>query len=82
MRLEAHASYDIGVKLRLLFCTLFVTALFAQAPNTLSPEEKKAGWRLLFDGRTFHGWRDPAKSVPPGDAWAIEDGTIKTLKRP
>jgi 3-oxoadipate enol-lactonase len=27
------------------------------APNTLSAAERAAGWRLLFDGRTFDGWR-------------------------
>ena len=41
--------------------------------EALTPEEKRAGFRLLFDGRTFHGWRDPATQKPPGDGWVIED---------
>lgn len=50
--------------------------------NTLTPAEKKQGWVLLFDGKTFRGWVDPTKQTPPGDAWSIEDGTIRTRKGP
>lgn len=58
-----------------------VTALAVCAQNALTPEEKKQGWVLLFDGKSFAGWEDPSKKTPPGDAWTIEDGAIKTLRR-
>ena len=32
-------------------------------PNTLSPMEKAAGWKLLFDGKStagWHGYKSPA----------------------
>lgn len=52
----------------------------AQAPiNTLSDAEKKAGWKLLFDGKTTNGWR----SYYPGDKpskWIIENGLLKNPK--
>lgn len=45
-------------------------------PNTLSKSEKKEGWKLLFDGKTFNGWHGfNMKGIP--DCWKIEDGIIK-----
>jgi len=38
------------------------------ADNTLTPAEKKAGWTLLFDGRTTAGWRG-FKSPKPDAGW-------------
>jgi|SRR5579872_1061353 len=52
------------------------------ADNQLTPEEKAAGWKLMFDGKSFAGWEDPAQKSPPGDNFAIEDGCLKSLKHP
>ena len=49
----------------------------AGADNVLTPEERRAGFRLLFDGKTMQGWQDPAKKNAPGDAWYVEDGCLK-----
>lgn len=49
-------------------------------PNTLSPQEKKEGWQLLFDGESFHGWRGLGRDSIPGGHWIIEDGCIKKVK--
>lgn len=54
----------------------------ASGPNSLTPEEIKAGWVLLFDGKTMDHWRDPRQMAPPGDAWTIEDGCIRTKSHP
>jgi hypothetical protein len=56
-------------------------AVFA-ADNQLTPQEKKAGWKLLFDGKTFNNWEDPTKRNPPGDSFVIEDGCLKSVRRP
>ena len=52
------------------------------ADNRLTAEEQKAGWRLLFDGRTFANWEDPRRTSPPGDAFAIEAGCLKAVAHP
>ena len=44
--------------------------------NTLSSEERRVGWRLLFDGRTSAGWRGFREKSFPACCWAIEDGSI------
>jgi len=54
----------------------------ASADNALTPAERKSGWRLLFDGRTMQGWRDPAKKNPPGNSWVVENGCLRTQLKP
>lgn len=67
---------------RLFLISLAVVSVAGAADNTLAPAEKKAGWRLLFDGKTMRGWQDPAKKSQPGDAWFIEDGCLRTKLKP
>jgi Domain of Unknown Function (DUF1080) len=46
--------------------------------NQLTKAEKAAGWRMLFDGKTFGGWRGfHSDKVPAG--WVVEDGCIKKV---
>lgn len=59
-----------------------VTAAAMAADNQLTKQERAAGWKLMFDGKSFKGWEDPARKSPPGDGFAIEDGCIKSLKKP
>jgi cytochrome c len=43
--------------------------------NTLTDEEKKAGWKLLFDGKTTDGWRGyKMEKMPPG--WRVIEGAL------
>lgn len=51
----------------------------AQKPNTLSQQEAKEGWKLLWDGTTTEGWRGVKLTAFPTKGWAIEDGFIKIL---
>lgn len=47
--------------------------------NVLNEEEKAEGWILLFDGRTFDGWRGLGRGGIPEGHWIIEDGAIKKV---
>lgn len=43
--------------------------------NTLTKKEKKQGWTLLFDGKSFNGWHIfKGQGVRPG--WQVKDGTL------
>lgn len=55
---------------------LFVAAVPAAAQeNTLTQEEQRAGWKLLFDGKTTDGWRGyKMDKMPPG--WKVIDGAL------
>lgn len=61
---------------------LLLTTAATAATNALTPEEKSAGWILLFDGKSMTGWVDQRQKTPPGDAWSIEDGALKAARKP
>lgn len=44
-------------------------------PNTLTDEEKAAGWKLLFDGKSTSGWHN-FKSKTVGKGWVVENGIL------
>ena len=47
--------------------------------NTLTPEERAAGWRLLFDGHSTAGWRGwQMDSMPSG--WGVRDGALTRVR--
>ena len=61
---------------------VIVGALLAAAPcraaspsNTITEPERRAGWRLLFDGHSLEGFRGYRKEGP-GTGWVVEDGAI------
>jgi len=43
--------------------------------NVLTEQEKKDGWKLLFDGKTTEGWIGYRKKDVPAD-WKVVDGTL------
>jgi 3-keto-disaccharide hydrolase len=49
--------------------------------NVLTASEKRAGWRLLFDGKTTAGWRGFKKMEFPKEGWTVKDGAIVKLAK-
>jgi Domain of Unknown Function (DUF1080) len=44
--------------------------------NNLSEQEKKQGYKLLFNGKDFTGWRGVHKTTMPEKRWVILDGIM------
>ena len=61
-------------KTSLLLClsVLALTCVRAAAPNTLTPAESTAGWKLLFDGKSLDGWK--ASEAPA--TFSVQEGCI------
>jgi len=73
--MTAARSAALAATAVLVLLPAVAPALSAQAPNTLTPAERAAGWRLLFDGKTTAGWRGfKMDSMPAG--WQVVDGAL------
>jgi hypothetical protein len=66
-------------KIRLLCLLAFITVpavlLAQEKDNTLTKQEKKEGWKLLFDGKTTKGWHTYLRDTV-GSKWQVQDGQI------
>src|SRR5882762_351425 len=57
------------------FLLMMTLGLFG-ADNVLTPQEKSAGWVLLFDGQSLNGWNS-AVTAAPGRAGGQGGGTAR-----
>jgi Domain of Unknown Function (DUF1080) len=64
---------NISLMMFWVFCC--VISVSAQLPS-LNKKEKKEGWVLLFDGKTFEGWQKSNGTPFTGKGWKIENGII------
>ena len=56
-------------------CLGLSSACARAAETTLTEAEKKAGWKLLFDGQTTKGWRNYKKETL-GPGWTVKEGAL------
>ena len=45
--------------------------------DSLCEQEKKQGWRLLFNGKNLSGWRSAFKTEAPAEGWTAQNGVLK-----
>jgi len=62
-----------------MIAAVLLLSLLQSPLNTLTPAERTAGWRLLFDGRTLAGWRGLGYDTVPTAHWVVVNGAIKKL---
>ena len=48
--------------------------------NTLTEDQVRKGWRLLWDGKTSKGWKSAKKGGFPEKGWIMEDGILTVLE--
>ena len=79
-----RSAYCFGMRIWLsvfaaCLCTIAPLSA-AQTPNTLTPQERSAGWHLLFDGSTTTGWRSTKSPGFPTTGWEVKDGLLSVTE--
>lgn len=72
------------MKKNIIFSAAMIALILISAPsfgqklNKLSGQEKKQGWKLLFNGKDFTGWRQCNGTAMPAN-WVVEDNAMKVF---
>lgn len=80
--MKFHIKYLLGFLLIILTACQLKTKrekVLSDDINTLSVNEKNEGWKLLFDGETFNGWRGLGRDNVQTELWTIVNGEIKKI---
>lgn len=81
---KQHSYSQRLVMLLMGFIFLFSTFTACDRPaeiNSLTPQEKRDGWELIFDGSTLDGWRGLNMQEVPDLYWFVENGMIYKIHR-
>ena len=66
--------------LSLTFFAIITSFCVSAQNNTLTQKEISEGWQLLFDGKSFEGWRQYNGTEMP-KAWVINEEAMRILPR-
>ena len=69
--------FIVGILLAMISCQNSTSIEVSH--NQLTSEEIDKGWKLLFDGKTFNGWRGLGMESVQQDHWKIEAGAIRKV---
>lgn len=72
-------SISVCMSFVLISCFSQKENLSSKISNTLSNKEIRDGWTLLWDGKSFNGWRGIYKHDFPDHGWIIENGELICL---
>jgi hypothetical protein len=67
--------YTILLALIVVSCNTAKTNSMDAGANTLTAQERNAGWKLLFDGNSTTGWHNYGKQGV-GSGWKVIDNTL------
>jgi len=62
-------------------CALSIGIAGGSEPNQLTAQDRAAGWRLLFDGKSTDGWLEITGKPFPTNCWTIENACLKAIPR-
>lgn len=72
-------NWKLASSIPFLLVLCLASTARADEINTLTPAEKAAGWKLLFDGKSTDGWHGYKSTTMPA-SWKAENGSL--LSRP
>lgn len=75
MHYKRFAIYTFGT-----LAMLFAASTGSAADNALTESEKRAGWKMLFDGTDTKAWRNYKKDSL-SDGWVVKDGALTWAKK-
>jgi len=67
------------IQTKLILSLTLVSFLSCISLNGAAAKADSEGWQLLFDGKTFDGWRGYRMKEMPAKGWKVEDRILKKI---
>jgi hypothetical protein len=80
MRPKSYLLLRVLSRATILYALSFIIQCALAEPNTLTPDDIAAGWKLLFDGHSLSGWHIYRRSPGSAGGWYVESGWLMNPK--